>query len=339
MAKSDPRLYAQITHDFADSPKIIVLSLEARWALLEMILYSCRMQTDGHISKAVAAARWSLDVCQELATNDPENPSLETDENGDFWIHDFAEHQVTKAEIEAKREKKRAAGRKGGRAKKANQAARTSKAVAAAKQMPSSRSSKRVAKGVAKSSKKKEEEVEEDTLSTLTGTCSTGVERESDPASSASTLKEPEATETPHGGMDSATDGAGPSQESKNTYPAAFETWWKLYPRHKGKRRALAKWQQAIKRIDPDELNEKTRRYATWVEQTGIDLKFVKYPEGWLSGDCWDDELELPQATPTHTQASVSFLDLAGINPPLTKGTTPKTRPDGPQNDKQLGYG
>ena len=36
----DPRVYAVITHDFADSPKMQVVSVEARWALLEMILYS-----------------------------------------------------------------------------------------------------------------------------------------------------------------------------------------------------------------------------------------------------------------------------------------------------------
>lgn len=113
----DPRTYANITHDFADSPKLQIVSVEARWAYLEMILYSCRMQTDGVLSKRLAAAKWSLDVCQELATNDDEKPSLL--ETEDAWIiHDFAEHQTTKAEIEARRKQKQEAGRKGGLARK-----------------------------------------------------------------------------------------------------------------------------------------------------------------------------------------------------------------------------
>lgn len=128
----DPRLYANITHDFADSPKLICVSVEARWALLEMILYSCRMQTDGRISKRLAAAKWSLDVCQELATNDDEFPSLIEHEN-DYEIHDFAQHQTTKAEIEARREQKRAAGRLGGKAKARRSKATSSRTLAGAK--------------------------------------------------------------------------------------------------------------------------------------------------------------------------------------------------------------
>ena len=159
----DRRLYANITHDFADSPKVMILSVEAKWSLLEMILWSCRMQTDGVISRRVAAAKWSLDVCQELATNDPEVPSLLELENGDFQIHDFAEHQTTKAEIEAIREQKRRAGALGGRAKSARRHAKTSKRVAGAKagakQTSSTTPSRNVAAPLAEPgiSKKKEE--------------------------------------------------------------------------------------------------------------------------------------------------------------------------------------
>ena len=107
----DPRVYAVITHDFADSPKMQVVSVEARWALLEMILYSCRMQTDGVLSKRLAAAKWPLDVCLELASNDGEKPSLVETEN-EWIIHDFLEHQTSKAEIEARRKQKQEAGRR-----------------------------------------------------------------------------------------------------------------------------------------------------------------------------------------------------------------------------------
>lgn len=128
----DPRVYAVITHDFADSPKLQVVSVEARWALLEMILYSCRMQTDGVLSKRLAAAKWSLDVCLELASNDDEKPSLVETEN-EWIIHDFLEHQTSKAEIEARRKQKQEAGRKGGLARGAGKTRTASRSQARAK--------------------------------------------------------------------------------------------------------------------------------------------------------------------------------------------------------------
>ncbi|PCC83119.1 hypothetical protein COM45_04810 [Corynebacterium accolens] len=128
----DPRVYAVITHDFADSPKLQVVSVEARWALLEMILYSCRMQTDGVLSKRLAAAKWPLDVCLELASNDDEKPSLVETEN-EWIIHDFLEHQTSKAEIEARRKQKQEAGRKGGLARGAAKTRTASRSQARAK--------------------------------------------------------------------------------------------------------------------------------------------------------------------------------------------------------------
>lgn len=128
----DPRVYAVITHDFADSPKMQVVSVEARWALLEMILYSCRMQTDGVLSKRLASAKWPLDVCLELASNDDEKPSLVETEN-EWIIHDFLEHQTSKAEIEARRKQKQEAGRKGGLAKRAGKTTPASRSQAGAK--------------------------------------------------------------------------------------------------------------------------------------------------------------------------------------------------------------
>ncbi|WP_158014602.1 hypothetical protein [Corynebacterium sp. HMSC062E11] len=155
----DSRLYANITHDFFESPKIMVLSDRAKLGLLEMILWSCRMQTDGVIDHRVASAKHLLDVCQELLENDPETPSLVELENGDFLIHDFTEHQTTRAEIEEIREKRRAAGRAGGLAKSKAHAAKSSKrlasATASAKHGAKQTASKPLAKGVAKSSKKK----------------------------------------------------------------------------------------------------------------------------------------------------------------------------------------
>lgn len=112
----DERLYAKFTLDFPDHPKILTLSVEAKWALVEMTIYSRRHMTDGWLSKPVALAKWGASVCSELASNDASSPSLVESEEG-FQIHDFAAHQSTKAEIDALTEKRRAAGRKGGQAR------------------------------------------------------------------------------------------------------------------------------------------------------------------------------------------------------------------------------
>lgn len=111
----DERLYAKFTLDFADSPKIKPLPVEAKWALVEMILYSRRMKTDGFLSKPLATCYWGASVCLALASNDAEKPSLREVENG-YQIHDFEEHQTTSAELDALSLKRKCAGQKGGKA-------------------------------------------------------------------------------------------------------------------------------------------------------------------------------------------------------------------------------
>lgn len=112
----DDRLYAKFTLDFPDHPKILCLSTEAKWALVDLTIYSRRHMTDGFIPKAVALAKHGADVCLELATNDAENPSLIESDDG-YQIHDFALHQSTKADIESLTEKRRRAGQMGGKAR------------------------------------------------------------------------------------------------------------------------------------------------------------------------------------------------------------------------------
>jgi hypothetical protein len=69
--------------------------------------------TNGLLPRRFAIVRWDAEILHELSTNDTENPSLIEREDG-WLIHDFAEHQTTKEEIEARREVRKAAGRKGG---------------------------------------------------------------------------------------------------------------------------------------------------------------------------------------------------------------------------------
>lgn len=121
MSGGDARLYAKFSLDFADSHKIAPLSDAAFRAYVRMVLWSRRMLTDGKIPGPMALViAGKPKVLAELSSNDPVAPSLRVDENGDYWIHDFLEHQSSREQVEAKQAVNRANGAKGGRAKQAN---------------------------------------------------------------------------------------------------------------------------------------------------------------------------------------------------------------------------
>ncbi|MDK8500675.1 hypothetical protein QP933_06940 [Corynebacterium pseudodiphtheriticum] len=79
--------------------------------------------------------------------------------------------------------------------------------------------------------------------------------------------------------------------EPSSSYPAAFEHWWSAYPRKQGKRKALAEWRRATKRVDRDELVTKTKTFASFHAREGTDKQFIPLPTTWLNRDGWDDEL------------------------------------------------
>lgn len=111
MAK-DRRLYARFDINMDEHPKIAGLSDAAFRAVFESTLYARRQLTDGFIDERVILRRWGSDVADELTSNDADKPSWVKVQGG-YQIHDFGEHQVTTADIQAKRD----AGRKGGLAK------------------------------------------------------------------------------------------------------------------------------------------------------------------------------------------------------------------------------
>lgn len=116
---SDRRIWARMTVDFADSPKVVVLSDAAFRALVEMILWCRRGETDGVIPRSYADRRWgydsyttrttgpdtsrSTDPITELRTNHPDRPSLEVNADGDYVLRDFLEHQDSKEQSDARR--------------------------------------------------------------------------------------------------------------------------------------------------------------------------------------------------------------------------------------------
>jgi hypothetical protein len=100
---NDSRLYAKFALDFADSHKIAPLSDAAFRAYVRMVLWSRRMLTDGKIPGPMALViAGKPKVLAELTKNDPVPRRWTSTENGDYWIHDFLEHQSSRAQVEAR---------------------------------------------------------------------------------------------------------------------------------------------------------------------------------------------------------------------------------------------
>lgn len=112
---TDDRLYAKLTLDFADSPKIAPLSDKAFRQFIEALLWSRRLMTDGFVPERMAGKLFDPEALDELMNNDTTNPSMIRVVDG-YQIHDYHKHQLTKDWVEQKRE----AGRRGGLAKAAS---------------------------------------------------------------------------------------------------------------------------------------------------------------------------------------------------------------------------
>ena len=112
MARLKGQLFARLALDYFDHPKIAGLSSDAIVAHLEMLVYSRRYLTDGVIPMRVAM-RYALHVVDELASNDPENPSVIRCDDGSLILHGYEDFQETREEVEGRRRsaKDRAAAR------------------------------------------------------------------------------------------------------------------------------------------------------------------------------------------------------------------------------------
>ncbi|WP_152691465.1 hypothetical protein [Corynebacterium striatum] len=106
--------------------------------------------------------------------------------------------------------------------------------------------------------------------------------------------------------------GSEPADEptsEPNPYPQVFEDWWNLYPRKQAKRKALNEWRRATKRINREELNQRTQAFATFHENEGTDRQFIPLPTTWLTRDGWEDELIPRHLANQQTQHPTNSLD------------------------------
>lgn len=130
----DNTRWVKLSQDFPQHPKMLVVSIPARWLFVEMLCYCSRFLTDGAISKASANAiamtiamhtampkalpkamreampKAMLDfeeiadaLLDELCTNDPTKPSLTKTEDG-FKVTDYLDYQAAKKDVLARQE-------------------------------------------------------------------------------------------------------------------------------------------------------------------------------------------------------------------------------------------
>lgn len=144
---SEPKRWIKISQDLPQHPKMLVVSIPARWLFAELLCYCSRFLTDGAISRASANAiampiamhtamlkalpkamreamleampKAMLDfeeiadsLLDELCTNDPTKPSLTKTEDG-FKVTDYLDYQEAKKDVLARQ----AHGRKMARAR------------------------------------------------------------------------------------------------------------------------------------------------------------------------------------------------------------------------------
>lgn len=122
---SDPRTFITLHDGMPEHPKIAPLSDAAFRALIELWCYCSRTLSDGLVPDAIVRRYTTPKSRRELAAR---GLAVETGEGID--MHDYLEHQRSRAEVEDLREKRRAAGSKGGKAKATRVAGATASATA-----------------------------------------------------------------------------------------------------------------------------------------------------------------------------------------------------------------
>lgn len=127
MARDD-RTYITVHDGMPEHPKVEALSDRAFRVLVDLWCWCSRQLNDGVIPEAVWLKRTGTPkVRKELLA------ALVDVVDGQYVMHDYLEHQRSRAQVEALKAKRAEAGRKGGRARAANQANAEASATAKGK--------------------------------------------------------------------------------------------------------------------------------------------------------------------------------------------------------------
>jgi hypothetical protein len=126
---SDERLFFKLHNGFPEHPKTIELSDKAFRQLVEAWCYCSRNLNDGFLTKAQFVRFFSPKSRGELVA-----VGFIREEENQYVMHDYLEHQQSAQQVADLRERRRTAGAKGGKAK--------ANGLASAKQMPEQTPSK-----------------------------------------------------------------------------------------------------------------------------------------------------------------------------------------------------
>lgn len=256
MTNKKPTLFAKLALDYADHPKIMMLSDAAFRAHITFILYCRRYMTDGIIRNPVAnrlALQWDTDVLHELQNNDEDTPSLQQLENGDYYLSGYAEMQETRDDIEARRQRNSRNGAKGGRPRKKTGSTKTTKTE----------------------TQSETQSVTEPLTQSLT---ESGAQKKADKERDKELTMEPLSN--------------GSSQPASDR----FEEFWKAYPKRTGqnpKKPARDKYNKIVKTVDPQTLIDAAASYAR--QQQGSDPKFIAQAITWLNQERWQDTYDIEE--------------------------------------------
>lgn len=142
MDPRESRTFIKVHDGMPDHPKIDGLSDAAFRLLVETWCWCSRHLTDGHVPAATWKKRGTPKARKELT----DAGLVEILPGGDIQVHDYLEHQRSKAQVEELSRKRREAGSRGGLSKAAKSlASATASATPLAKQEAKQNASKRAA--------------------------------------------------------------------------------------------------------------------------------------------------------------------------------------------------
>lgn len=83
--------------------------------------------------------------------------------------------------------------------------------------------------------------------------------------------------------------------EPADPIAAAFERFWKIYPRREAKKAAEEKFRQVVpKQVSIDQVLAAVEEFARYLAATGREREHMPHPKTWLHQHRWNDELTIP---------------------------------------------
>ncbi|MDN5916631.1 MAG: hypothetical protein L0I76_16265 [Pseudonocardia sp.] len=259
---SDRRTYIKLHDGMPEHPKVDGLSDKAFRTLIETWCWCKRNLTDGHVPTATWRKRAPQKVARELI-----GAGLVEETEGGVQMHDFLEHQTSRAEVEQTSAARSAAGKRGGRPRKTAAPAKPGE-------------TKLLSNEEAKPKARKTQSIEV---------------REVLPPKPPADAGGGVSDELPLGLAP-----APPPARSKPDPLEGFGDFYAAYPRREDRRAAERAWRSAIGRnVDPQHMIAAARAFAARCRDAGTERRFIKQPATWLNAGAYDNERPVAADVPT----------------------------------------